>query len=483
FASIVFTMVTNEPREEVYPMEWRRHEERPVPGTLEELRNEDFTNLATIEPVPPNGGYGWVCMMAVFLVNAHTWGVNASWAVIMAHYTAHPDLMKASRLEYALIGGLSISQALMISPVVNKVREVVGPRVTLLIGSALIFVSLFASSFATQIWQMFLSQALCFGWGMGFVYLTATAMLPSWFSSRRSLAVGLATSGAGIGGLIYSIATNYLIQGLGLGWTYRVLACCALIANVSASFMLKDFGARSHHPLRDDLRLKVSDFGRVEIFLIVIWGISTELGYIILLYSLPSYASSIGLTASQGSVANALLNLGLALGRPPVGYLSDVFGRITMAGAMTMLCSIFCFALWIPAHSYGPLLAFALLSGMVCGVFWCTITPVLVEVVGLGRLPGAFGVICIAMVLPTTFAEPIAVRLVADHGTGFFLSAQIFAGCMFICGSVSLWFLRSWKISAIKAERSELAPEAAARPRKPLIPWLRAQFLFSIEHA
>lgn len=318
---------------------------------------------------------------------------------------------------------------------------------------------------------------------MGFIYLTATAMLPSWFSSRRSLAVGLATSGAGIGGLMYSIASNYLIQGLGLGWTYQVLALCSPIANVLASFLLVDFGARSHHPLRDDLQFKVSDFGRVEIFLIVIWGFSTELGYIILLYSLPSYASSIGLTASQGSVANALLNLGLAVGRPPVGYLSDAFGRITMAGAMTMLCSIFCFALWIPSHSYGPLLAFALLSGMVCGVFWCAVTPVLVEVVGLGRLLGAFGVICIAMVLPTTFAEPIAVQLVAGHGTGSFLSAQMFAGFMFITGSVSLWLLRSWKISTIKTERSELVPEATARQRKPLIPWLRAQFLFSVERA
>lgn len=25
----------------------------------------------------PNGGYGWVCALSVFLINAHTWGVNA----------------------------------------------------------------------------------------------------------------------------------------------------------------------------------------------------------------------------------------------------------------------------------------------------------------------------------------------------------------------------------------------------------------------
>lgn len=70
-------MVNNEPPDEAYPMEWPHQEDTPDPGTLEELRNGNLTNLATIEPIPPNGGYGWVCMMAVFLINAHTWGVNA----------------------------------------------------------------------------------------------------------------------------------------------------------------------------------------------------------------------------------------------------------------------------------------------------------------------------------------------------------------------------------------------------------------------
>lgn len=26
--------------------------------------------------VPPDGGYGWVCVACVFMVNAHTWGLN-----------------------------------------------------------------------------------------------------------------------------------------------------------------------------------------------------------------------------------------------------------------------------------------------------------------------------------------------------------------------------------------------------------------------
>lgn len=27
--------------------------------------------------LPPDGGYGWVCVACVFWINAHTWGINS----------------------------------------------------------------------------------------------------------------------------------------------------------------------------------------------------------------------------------------------------------------------------------------------------------------------------------------------------------------------------------------------------------------------
>lgn len=160
--------------------------------------------------------------------------------------------------------------------------------------------------------------------------------------------------------------------------------------------------------MQEEVPFTLQDFGQVEILLIILWGLSTELGYIILQYSLPTYGSSIGLTPAQGSVSSALLSLGLAIGRPLVGYFSDSFGRINITGVMTFLCAVFCFALWIPTQSYAPLLAFSLLAGTLCGIFWCTVTPVLAEVAGILKLSSTFGVICLAMVVPATFAEPVA---------------------------------------------------------------------------
>ena len=39
----------------------------------------DHAPKANAKPVDvvPDGGYGWVCVACVFLMNAHTWGVNS----------------------------------------------------------------------------------------------------------------------------------------------------------------------------------------------------------------------------------------------------------------------------------------------------------------------------------------------------------------------------------------------------------------------
>ncbi|KAF4306298.1 putative transporter ESBP6 [Botryosphaeria dothidea] len=444
---------------------------------------QDDTNIILQEDVPPNGGYAWVCTACVFLINAHTWGVNGAWGVILNYFLERDSFPGAGHLEYALIGGLSISQALMVSPIAGTSRQKLGTRNTLLIGTAVVFLALFTSSYATKIWHLFLSQGVCFGWGMGFLYITATAVLPPWFSTHRSLAVGLSTSGAGLGGLAYSLGAGHGIQVVGIAWTYRILALCSVVVNLLSSILLKDRiqphlhapppPQHPQHAPRAKSRLRafnLRDLSRVEVLLIVFWGVVTELGYITLYYSLPNFASTIGLSASQGAVANALLNLGLGVGRPIVGYYSDVLGRINMAMLMTALCGVLCLALWIPAHSYGVLVAFAVLSGMVCGTFWSTIAPVLAEVVGIADLASVFGLICFALVLPTTFAEPIAMQLVNSAGLGEgvrkYLVAQIFVSAMFILGAASLWMLRSWKIFEIERkaalERAEgmLNPEA-----------------------
>ncbi|KAK6401246.1 hypothetical protein LTR95_019209, partial [Oleoguttula sp. CCFEE 5521] len=273
-----------------------------------------FANVSTYEDIPPDGGYGWVCCICVFLINANTWGVNSAWGILLAHYISK-GAFNATQLQYALIGGLSISQALLVSPLVSLANEKLGIRTSLLIGTTLVSLSMLTSSFATQIWHLFLSQGACFGYGMGFLYISASTILPNWFSKRRSLAVGISSSGAGFGGLAYNLGTGAAVESLGLPSTYRLLALCTLLANLSCSLLLKERSKIVRSQSQQN-NLCWGELAQMQVVLLIVWGFATELGYIVLLYSLPSYALSIGLTAHEGSVVGAVLNLGLAFGRP-----------------------------------------------------------------------------------------------------------------------------------------------------------------------
>lgn len=120
---------------------------------------------------PPNGGYGWVCVACCFWINAHTWGINSSYGVFLAFYLDNDYFPGASALDFAFIGGLSISMALLISPLATTTTRLYGTRVTLLLGVAFETLALIGASFTQQIWQLFLSQGICFGWGMGFMFV------------------------------------------------------------------------------------------------------------------------------------------------------------------------------------------------------------------------------------------------------------------------------------------------------------------------
>lgn len=156
-----------------------------------------------------------------------------------------------------------------------------------------------------------------------------------------------------------------------------------------------------------------------------------------------------------------------------VGIFSDTVGRINIAFASTLICGILCFAIWIPAKVYGVLIFFAIVVGTVAGTFWTTIAPVGAEVVGLKELPSALSIVWLALVLPTTFSEPIALKLRQTSGN-MYLHAQIYAGFMYIGAASCMWFLRAWKIGqlekiAVKQKKSldevdVLSTEPAADP-------------------
>ncbi|KAH6206145.1 hypothetical protein HBI42_194500 [Parastagonospora nodorum] len=419
-------------------------EQRLTPGLDKEIDQKAVALQKTksYTDVPPNGGCGWVCVAACATINAHTWGLNSSYAVFLAYYLSNDIFPGATPLHYAFIGGLSISQALIVSPIATLTTRIFSTRTTLLIGVVLETASFIGASFATKIWHLFLTQGLCFGWGMGFLFVGSVGIAAQWFTTRRSLANGLTSAGSGLGGLIYSLATQAMIRNIGLPWAFRILGIIAFIVNASCALVMRDRNKQiGSSQLSFDWRL----FKKAEFCGLMLFGFLSMLGYVVLLFSLPNYARTIGLTAQQGSIIGAVFNLGQTLGRPPIGYFSDSVGRLNMASSMTLACGIFSLLIWMFAKSFGVVLFFGILGGTVAGTYWAVAAPVTAEVMGIKRLPSALSITWLVMVVPTTFSEAIGLEIVAfNHGT--YTGAILFTGFMYIGAALSLWMVRAWKI-------------------------------------
>ncbi|ERT00272.1 MFS transporter (Mch2) [Sporothrix schenckii 1099-18] len=421
------------------------------------------------------GGYGWVVVLAVFLLNAHTWGVNSAYAVFLAYYLNNDAFPGASAIEYAFVGGLSISIALLVSPLSTVCVGRFGTRATLLVGIFFETLAFIGASFTRKIWHLMLSQGIAFGIGMGFIFVASVGIVPQWFTKRRSFANALGTAGSGFGGLTYSLATNAMIRNISLAWAFRILAIVSFAANLVSTILVRD---RNKVVGSIHVGFRLSLLKRVEYVLLVTWAFFCILGYIIVIFSLPAYTQAVGGTAYQGSIVAAMFNLSQGLGRPLIGFLSDPVGRLNVMGLGTLTASVSALFIWIFAGKYYAGAIIYALLGAFSGLLWATVAPVTAEIVGIPLLPAALSVLWIILVPPATCAEAIGLSLRTDSGSDSYLHVQLFAGFCFLAAFIAGWLLRAWKLHQLE----DATNEQSGAPRESFYRYLlRFAWVFKVQ--
>ncbi|KAI1107669.1 MFS general substrate transporter [Jackrogersella minutella] len=397
------------------------------------------------------GGYGWVVIFGVFVLNAHTWGLNSSFAVFLAYYLK-TNAFGTTQLGYAFVGGLSISIALLVSPIATTLAgwKRCGTRRTIFIGVILETIGFIGSSFATKLWHLILSQGVSFGFGMGLCFVASASVPPQWFVKRRSFANSIAASGSGFGGMCYSLATNAMITNIGLPWTFRVLAIICIVVNTVASYLIRD---RNKDIGSIHMAFNWRLFRKPQFVLFQAWMVLSMIAYVILVFSIVDYCQTVGLTASEASLVGALFNMAQGIGRPIIGLSSDSVGRLNIANLCTLFCGLLCLFFWIfGTKTMAGCIVFALLCGPVAGVIWATCAPITAEVVGLNLIPSALSLTWLMLVLPSTFAEVIAVSLRRPGPDGY-IRVQLFTAFLYIGAFIFGWALRAWKVWELEQAR------------------------------
>ncbi|KAK5168845.1 uncharacterized protein LTR77_006154 [Saxophila tyrrhenica] len=317
---------------------------------IDSVNGETAPVVAFPDDAPPEGGYGW------------------SYGVFLSYYLENSFFEGATALDYAFIGGLEFGACMLISPACTILTREFGRSAVMTVGVFTMAGGYIAASFAEQIWQLYLTQGVMVGLGMGAIFIPAIAVLPQWFLKRRSLAQGLASCGSGFGGLAFSLGTSAMIEQLSVAWALRITGILCFIGNGISTILVRD---RNHIVKPPQLGFAVHLLKRYDCFLLMSWTFVNLFGYMIILYSISNYAVQVaGLSQSQAGVLTAILNLGTGIGRPCIGLASDRFGRIEVAAGLTLFNGIIVFAIWVPAIDYGVMIFFAIVSGASLGTFW-----------------------------------------------------------------------------------------------------------------
>ena len=198
-------------------------DDRSTKAIEEDLRSQHrvrskiipFKTIPQSEPGdPPDGGYiAWLHVLAGHFTFFITWGFIASFGVFQTYYE---DSLHASPSTISWIGTSQIFCLLFVGAFSGRASDAGFVHEAVLLGTSLILLGTFMTSFATEYYQFFLAQGVCMGIGMGVLFVPGLSVPSSYFKRRKSIAVALIVAGSGSGGLVYPAMLQQLLPRIGM---------------------------------------------------------------------------------------------------------------------------------------------------------------------------------------------------------------------------------------------------------------------------
>ncbi|EJD37704.1 MFS general substrate transporter [Auricularia subglabra TFB-10046 SS5] len=194
------------------------------------------------EHVFHDGGLqAWSTVLGAWLMNFSNFGLVNTYGTFQDFYVRE-YLTNYSASDIGWIGSVQPFLVLGLGLVVGKPFDLGYFRHLLLLGWLLNIFSLFMLSLAKpqQYYAIFLSQGVGVGVGLGCIFLPTHGVLALHFKTKRSMAMGLAFSGASVGSLVLPLMVNRLLHGsLGFANGVRVLASVAGISQLCGMCLMR----------------------------------------------------------------------------------------------------------------------------------------------------------------------------------------------------------------------------------------------------
>ena len=138
------------------------------------------------------------------------------------------------------------------------------------------------------------------------IYTEAIAVIPTYFTTHRALALGIVVSGSSIGGVVLPVAITRLLPLIGFGWAMRTIAFIILFLLIIGNLTLKPYLPPSGR------KFAVKDFMeplREKAFVALISAsFATYLGGFLPFTFIPSSGREIGMSSELAGYLVAIVN-------------------------------------------------------------------------------------------------------------------------------------------------------------------------------
>lgn len=225
---------------------------------------------------------------------------------------------------------------------------------TLIVGSFLQLLGIFMMSLSTTYWQLMLTQGVLTGLGGGIFFPPSMGLIATYFSSKRSFAIGIGTTGNAAGGALYPVIVSQLLPRIGFAWTTRTLGFLnmALLAVVFA-FMRPRLPPRTSGPIVEWKAFKSPAYvSFLCAMFFVVWSI-----YFVFYYIASFGVQTLGMDYSASTNLVILLNAVGIPARVIPPFFADKLGQLNLVVPTLLALGVITYC-WLAVTSVGGLYAY-----------------------------------------------------------------------------------------------------------------------------
>ncbi|MDP2931586.1 MAG: MFS transporter [Chloroflexota bacterium] len=398
--------------------------------------------------------YGWIIAVAALIIATTLLGIRVSFGVFFKSLEAEFALSRAATSSvFSVYMVVYAVQAALSGWALDRY----GPRLVVSLMGLFTGLSLLITSQITSLWQIFLTYSLILAIGTGGSMPVVTALVSRWFNKKRGLALGIVSSGSGMGTLVMAPFAAFLIVNLGWRMSYVVLGLVAWLVVISAAMFLrrdpsqigvlpdgaKMVAAPDFKVSETDSQLSgfsLSQAFRTRSFwqLASVWFLFAFTLNMIVTH-LVAHAMDKGISAIEASTVMGLAGGLSILAKLIAGPVSDRVGR-KIPGIASSLVGAAALVWLVWAHNLWMLYVFAVLFGFAWGGVGVNIITMASDIFGKRRIGTIMGTLEIGFSLGAA-AGPALGGLMFDI-TGSYTLAFVAAVVAMLSVSLLLLFTR-----------------------------------------